>query len=130
MIIETMMGMDDAIEFFYRTKNVIYEILINNKDNTIEIDLDFQEKYERAMNRLRYERDLKRPIKPRLKKTSKSYNDYFICPRCMIKLDILYNFCPHCGRKLAWDNARCLTGRGDNNEGPSTTGNTEETRDI
>ena len=63
-----------------------------------------------ALNRLRYERDKAKPIKPKYHKGQygRKY-DYYTCANCGAVAVVTYNYCPTCGRQIGWDSCRCLT---------------------
>lgn len=94
---EIWISFDEAIEFLEKIEGIV--------------DAADTKKYFGTISILRYEREKQKEIKPNLVKTRKSYNDYYECGNCMFRVDVLYNYCPNCGREIKWDSARCLTGR-------------------
>lgn len=86
-------GLDDALEMF--------EVFVPDALSTGgEVDA---EEYEKALNRFRYCAKRIVPIKPRFikGKYGKKY-DYYSCGACGFSLDVIYKFCPNCGREVDW----------------------------
>lgn len=63
--------------------------------------------HSRVLARLRYERDMSVPVKP---KTYKGRYTTYSCGNCGHGItEIGDNFCANCGRAIKWDSTRCLT---------------------
>ena len=81
-------------------------------DKAIEWAEQQPESDERSavLNRMRYERDKTRPVKPKFHKGQygKQY-DHYTCGQCGHLIAIINNFCPNCGYAIGWDTVRCLT---------------------
>ncbi|WP_285823942.1 hypothetical protein [Schaedlerella arabinosiphila] len=93
-----MMGMDDTIDFFLEVSQIL-------DDNDVETDKEFPEKYTRAMNRLRYERDKSCGVP--VKKLKKRYRSGYFerCGNCgseCIDGKPHYHYCPNCGYAVKW----------------------------
>ena len=66
-----------------------------------------EEKQDRVVARLRYERDQSIPVRPKV--TKGRYTTYS-CGNCGHGItEIGDNFCSNCGRAIKWDSPRCLT---------------------
>jgi len=66
---------------------------------------------DRAIARLKYERDKSVPVKPRFHKGQygKKY-DYHTCGKCGTIVYVVNDYCPQCGRMIGWDRIRTMTG--------------------
>lgn len=92
-----MTGYDDAVEWIKGLK------LVSAKDCEMR---------DRTVERMRYEADKARVVKPNLNKGlyGKRFDSY-TCGHCGRTLVINDNYCPNCGFRIGWDSTRCLTGR-------------------
>ena len=100
MAIGTMMSEKDALE--------LLEVEVADAVAQCGINAD---RYERALNRIRYRFAQTERIKPRFNKGKygKKYDNY-TCGNCgHTILEIGYDYCPNCGYGIAWDSPRCLT---------------------
>lgn len=85
----------DAVEFL--------EMLPDNIPDDIKDD-SFCDEYEQMLNRVRYLVRQSVPIAPGIiEPISKNYSRFYSCGQCGfgIRPDI-YQFCPCCGRMIAW----------------------------
>ena len=67
-----------------------------------------REKYECAINRVRYEFAKIDGRKPKYHK-GKRVKDWYTCGNCGHIVDVGPNYCPNCGYAIKWDSVRCLT---------------------
>ena len=91
---------EKAIEFF--------ENLPDNIPDEVKDD-DFCDEYEEALNTFRSAASRLVPVVPKWHK-GRAIDDYHTCGACGHNLNILYDYCPNCGRPIKWDTVRCLTG--------------------
>lgn len=93
-------NVEKAVEFF--------EMLPDNVPDDIKDD-DFCEEYEEALNTFRHTASRLVPVVPKWHQ-GRSIDDYHTCGACGYNLNILFDYCPRCGRMIKWDTTRCLTG--------------------
>ena len=66
-------------------------------------DKDWAEEKDRTLARMRYEADKARPLAPVFHKGHYGHKyDHYTCKNCGFGVDeIIWNYCPNCGRKLS-----------------------------
>lgn len=92
MKLGTCMGGLDAIDFFW---NLFEELPEEKKDPR------FCEKYDRAMNRIRYECYKGIGVQKKINKAAKAWHhDFYTCGHCGAAAGSAnYNYCPNCGTR-------------------------------
>lgn len=91
----------DAVEFMEMLAEVIPEEVRDD---------EFCERYQAALNRVRYEvaKGIGRP--PKVQKARyKSYGVFYNCGKCGGSLRITDDYCKKCGTAVIWISPRCLT---------------------
>lgn len=85
--------------------------LMDSFDNCIkwveELEVKDPEYKDRVLNRLRYERDKAKPVKPTFRKGKYGKQfDTYTCGRCGFSVnEPVYRFCPNCGFAINWREA-------------------------